>query len=219
MPTTSAILLGLTHIANRAVAVAVGWHLVLALALIALARGWRPSHRVAAALLAAPLASVAALAFAFGNPFNGVMFVGAAIALTVLGWRDGGRPVQGGPAWARGAGLAMIGFGWVYPHFLAAPPLAYLVAAPLGLVPCPTLSVVIGLALLARWPGRATPLTVAGLGGFYGLFGVVRLGVTLDLGLVAGAVALAVAAWVERAPIATAAPLERHLGRAAPPAR
>lgn len=64
----------------------------------------------------------------------------------------------------------------------------------MGLIPCPTLAMVIGLAMIGGGLGsRAWSYTLAGFGLFYGVFGVARLGVVLDLPLIAGAVALAVA--------------------------
>jgi len=87
----------------------------------------------------------------------------------------------------------LIGFGWVYPHFLEVPTLAYLVAAPVGVVPCPTLALVGGLALLF---GGLQSRAVSGILGaaslFYALFGDLRLGVWMDLGLLVGAIALLV---------------------------
>ncbi len=195
MPAPAEILLGLGEIANRGLAVAAAWHVVLALALTGLARGGRPAQRTAQTLIVLPLVSVAAFALAFGNPFNAVMFAAGAFALAMLAQTSERLPVTPGRSRAVGAGLAMIAFGWVYPHFLLAPPALYLVAAPVGLIPCPTLSVAIGFALLAGGRGaRAWNLTLAALGLFYGVFGALRLGVWLDIGLVAGAAALAATA-------------------------
>jgi len=56
--------------------------------------------------------------------------------------------------------------------------------------------VAIGFALLGNGLGsRVWSLTLAALGLFYGLFGVLRLGVFLDIGLVGGAVTLAALAF------------------------
>jgi hypothetical protein len=193
MPDSTTILVGLSAIANRAIGAAIAWHVVVAIALIALAIGWRPSQRLARALIAAPLASVAAFALVFGNPFNGVMFAAGSVALAALARVGDRRPAQRGSAWASGIGIASIAFGWVYPHFLDGHPTAYLIAAPLGLVPCPTLAAAIGFALLGGGLGaRAWGLALAALGLFYGLFGVLRLGVRLDVGLVLGAITLLV---------------------------
>lgn len=83
-------------------------------------------------------------------------------------------------------------FAWVYPHFLVGrSPLAYLVGSPMGLIPCPTLALVMGLALVAGGPGgRSTSLLLALAGLFYAVFGVARLGVVLDVALLAGPVGL-----------------------------
>ena len=101
------------------------------------------------------------------------------------------RPVSRGPHWTRGTGVALIAFGWVYPHFLEGPAVAYLYASPVGLVPCPTLAMGVGFALLGNGLGsRVWGLTLATVGLFYGLFGVLHLAVFLDIALVAGAMAL-----------------------------
>ena len=192
MPTPEQILAGLTAIANRAQPLAIGWHAALAVTIIALLAGWRPSRRIAGVLLAIPLISVAAMAWSFGNPFNGLVFALVAVLLVTLALRLPEDAVTRGPAWAFVVGVLMVGFGWVYPHFLeSGAPLAYLYAAPFGLVPCPTLSAVIGFALLggglrARgWSG-----VLAGAGVFYALFGALRLGVSIDIFLLVGALAL-----------------------------
>jgi hypothetical protein len=90
----------------------------------------------------------------------------------------------------------MIVFGLLYPHFLpAGTGWAYLYRAPTGLIPCPTLSLAVGVALFCGGLGSlAWAATLAGLGLFYGLFGVLRLRVGLDIGLAAGAAVLLVVA-------------------------
>ena len=88
-----------------------------------------------------------------------------------------------------GAGLVV--FGWAYPHFLHAPAWAFLYAAPFGLIPCPTLSVVSGCSLaFAGFRSRAWSVAVGSLCAFYGAFGAFRMGVVIDLVLLAGALAL-----------------------------
>jgi hypothetical protein len=193
MPTTTEILDGLTTIANDAVAVAVGWHVVVALALVALLLGWRPRPRTVGLLISLLPASVASIALAYGNPFNGIVFAVLTIVLVALSFRDRSARFAPQPAWTRWGGGLMIAYGWFYPHFLIGNPLHYLYAAPVGLVPCPTLAIALGFALLARGGGtRAWPLTLAGGAAFYALFGVFRLGVALDLGLLVGAVLLGI---------------------------
>jgi hypothetical protein len=191
MPGPTEILAGLTEIANRGIAVAVAWHVAIAVALVALARGWRPSQRMAGALIGMPLTSVAAFALVFGNPFNGMVFTLGALVVVALAMMADERPVSRGPALTSAVGVASIAFAWVYPHFLEGHPAWYLVAAPVGLVPCPTLAVVMGFALLGGGLGvRAWTLTLAALGLSYGLIGVLWLGVLLDIGLMVGAIVL-----------------------------
>ena len=193
MPAPEQILAGLTAIANQARPLAIAWHVALVVVMIALLAGWRPTRRIAGVALAIPLISVSALAWSFGNPFNGLVFAAVAIALVALALRLPEEPATRGPAWPFVVGVLMVGFGWVYPHFLeSGAPWAYLYAAPFGLVPCPTLSGVIGCALLADGL-RARPWAgvLAGAGVFYALFGALHLGVSIDIVLLAGALALA----------------------------
>jgi hypothetical protein len=192
MPSSASILDGLRAIANAAVAIAVAWHAVVLAACVALGLGWRPSQRTAGALLAAPVASVSVAAFAYGNAFNGGAFAALAIAMVGLAARFDPGPVQRAETAPATAGIVLIAFAWLYPHFLEGrSPAVYVAAAPTGLIPCPTLSLIIGFTLLAGgFRSRGWSLLLAAAGLFYGLFGAFRLGVRLDIALVAGALCL-----------------------------
>ncbi len=62
-----------------------------------------------------------------------------------------------------------------------------------GLIPCPTLSILIGFLLLYNGFGsQSLTLTFIVFGLFYGIFGVLKLAVYLDIFLVFGAVSLLV---------------------------
>jgi hypothetical protein len=66
----------------------------------------------------------------------------------------------------------------------------------MGLIPCPTLSAFIGITLMLHGFGsKKWMLTAAIFGLFYGIFGVLKLKVYLDLGLIAGALFLLVYAF------------------------
>ncbi len=188
MPTSEQILLGLTAVANDWVVVSVAWHVAIAVALVAILAGWRPSRRLAPILIAALPASAAVVAVASGNPFNGIVLATTTLALVIAG---GNKLEAPAPTWARVTGLALIAFGWTYPHFMQGDTVTYLYAAPVGLVPCPTLSMAIGLALFGNVGGTVWRRVLAGAGVFYAVFGMFRLGVLLDLGLLLGAVAIA----------------------------
>lgn len=189
MPSPEQILASLTAIANQWWWVATAWHVYFAVIVIGLLLGVRPSKRIAGVLLALPLLSVSLFAWVGANPFNGLVLGLVGIALAVLAFRLPDERIEIGPPWAVVAGSLMFLFGWVYPHFLDTfPAFAYLYAAPVGLVPCPTLSIVIGVALVVGGFDARVWTTVLGITGvFYGVFGALRLGVTIDLVLLVGA--------------------------------
>lgn len=197
MPSVSEILAGLTRVANAYWPVAVVWHVLVGAALVALARGWRPDRRVAAVALALPAASVGLVASTSGNPFNGITFAIVAALLAFVGARLEPGPAAPGPRWAVVAGALTIAFAWLYPHFIA-PAWLSVIAAPIGLVPCPTLALILGFGLAAGgFASRAWTLTAALAGLFYAAFGIVRLDVWLDMGLLAATLATLVLAFAK----------------------
>ena len=187
MPSSDAILAGATTIANEWRTVAVAWHVVLAVLLTAVLRGWRPSTRVAAYLLSAPLLSVSVAAWVWGNPFNGTVFATLFLFLMALASRLSEEPVPFGTPVLATLGAVFVAFGWGYPHFLETDRwMAYAYAAPLGILPCPTLSAVIGATQIFGLLGSAVwSITLAAAGLVYGAIGVFVLGVQLDYVLLA----------------------------------
>jgi hypothetical protein len=200
MPSANDILLGLSRIASDVSEVAIGWHVALVAVAASMLAGFRPGNRVAAVALSAPLASVGVIALAFGNPFNGAVFTLLAVVLAGLASQAPRGAVTIRSGWSAVLGSVLIAFGAVYPHFLeGASWWEHLYAAPLGVIPCPTLSAVIGAALLAGGFGlRGWRLTLAGAGAFYAVFGALRLGVFIDGVLLCGAVGLLIQALEER---------------------
>lgn len=200
MPDRQRILDSLGVIANEGLLAAVAWHVLIASVLLALFVGWRPTKRGAALLLVVPLLSVSLVAATYGNPFN-ALFVGVGgLALLALGARLPRVPVTRGNPVQVLAGIFGIAVGLGYPHFLTAhSPAIYLVAAPVGLLPCPTLAAVIGFALLTGGlHSRGWSAMLAALGLFYGVFGTFRLDVWLDSTLMAVAMVLLCSAWLPR---------------------
>jgi hypothetical protein len=190
VPTAETILSWATVVANDWRWLAILWHLGLAAALVCLATN-RPSRRLIGTLLVLPVLSVAVVAWASGNPFNGLTFtllavllLRAAVHLAPISF------VPASPVWLV-TGTGLMAFGWLYPHFLAAEHwTAYTYASPFGLLPCPTLAVVVGITLICGGLSSAwsVPLAVAGV--LYGLIGVFILRVALDVSLLAGALVL-----------------------------
>ena len=191
----TAILAALADAANEWRGLAVVWHALLAAFVTALVFGWRPSVGVVAGLLATPLMSVAVTAWWSGNPFNAIVFLLLAAELARAAFRLPADPVRlDSPASLARAGM-VAGFGAVYPHFLHTDSwVAYAVASPFGVLPCPTLLVVIGMTLAianlrpAVW---GAPLLLAGV--LYAAIGVFALGVALDWGLFVAAALLGAA--------------------------
>jgi hypothetical protein len=192
MPSSDAILSGATTIANEWRPVAVAWHGLLAVLLTAFFCGWRPSTRVAAYVLSTPFLSVSVAAWVWGNPVNGTVFATLFLCLVALASRLSEEPVHFGTPILATVGAVVVAFGWGYPHFLETDRwMTYAYAAPLGVLPCPTLSAVIGATLIVGLPGSATwSITLAAAGLLYGAVGVFVLGVQLDYALLAGALVL-----------------------------
>jgi hypothetical protein len=192
MPPRHVILESVKTIANEWEAVAVAWHVLVGIALLAWLLRWRPDKRIVAAGLMALVASFGVVAALAGNPFNAI---GA--GLSVVGLRLSTRSlpkgvVERGDDGATAAGWTMVIFGWVYPHFLeTSSPVSYLYAAPLGLLPCPTLAMVLGLTLVVGSLGsRSWAMVLGAISLVYGLVGVLYLRVWLDVVLIAGALVL-----------------------------
>ncbi|MGD8379483.1 MAG: hypothetical protein PVI56_07720 [Gammaproteobacteria bacterium] len=198
MPNAEQILEGLRSAAQQWQIIAMAWHVALAAFLLAMLMGFRPPRSRVALGLATPLLSVALVAWSGGNLFNSIVFGGLALALAVMAVRLPAAPVQRVRGlWCLPAG-ALILLGWTYPHFLpSGTGAAYLYAAPLGVIPCPTLAAVAGCSLLLGGFGsRAWTAVIVAAVLFYGLFGGIYLGVTLDWILLLGAVSLGL--WLPR---------------------
>ena len=198
MPTAEAVLSWATSVANEWRWLAIAWHVALGALLVAVSR-FRISERLVARLLVLPIVSVAALAWLSRNPFNGLMFTIAA-GLLLRSVRH--LPRSGTTRAARGwqfAGGMLIAFGWLYPHFLITDTWpAYAYASPFGLLPCPTLSVVVGVTLAAGgFRSVGWNAVVAAAGVLYGAIGVFRLGVVLDVWLLVGATLLGILTVIE----------------------
>ncbi|MDF1575873.1 MAG: hypothetical protein P1P86_11860 [Bacteroidales bacterium] len=191
---TEEILHGLHRIANDYSTIALIWHVLFYALIILLIARWLPTNRLFGLFICVPFLSVAALAFLSGNPFNGILYSLLTVLLFVFGLKASTQPVQMSQLVFMVTGILMIVFGLVYPHFITTDSFVkYLYASPAGLIPCPTLSVIIGFLLLYNVFGsQSITLTVVIFGLFYGIFGALKLAIYLDLFLIFGAVSLLV---------------------------
>jgi hypothetical protein len=195
MPTANEILEGLRVISNNYTLISIYWHLVIYTSILLLVLVlWRPTNRMSVLLLSLPFITVALLAWFNSNPFNGVLFSILSLYCLVTGLKLSQKEVKYS-AWPyRFAGILLLLFGLWYPHFVEADSVwVYVYSAPSGLIPCPTLSIAIGIALI--FSGfNSNPLKVMFLcyGFFYSLFGILKLGVYLDIVLLLGSFVLLV---------------------------
>lgn len=183
MPSSSEILSHLSFLSQSYIGLAILWH--LAVFSVMARKGWRPKQRHAAQLLLLPLISVSILAWLHGNPFQGLVFLILSFILGLISFQLAIRPVSLHRKWTFPVGILALVYALIYPHFLDGKSiLLYLIAAPVGVVPCPTLSLVFGFSLLFNgFYSRAWQAVCAVAGLFYAAFGIVVLGVWLDLGL------------------------------------
>jgi hypothetical protein len=192
MPGAGEILNGLSETSVSWKAFAILWHIYFAVFAIITLSAFRTSNHFVAAALVPPLASVGALAWIEGNPFNGAAFCLLSVVLLVIliAFRAG-QVERAPPRWLV-PGLVLAGFGWAYPHFLDSEPwTSYLYASPLGLIPCPSLSMVLGITMVyGGLNSRIWSLILALAAIFYGVFGSLYLGVTIDWVLAGGGIAM-----------------------------
>lgn len=192
MPTREEIVAGLASLANEYSEIATAWHVLIVTIILALFAGWKPTNSLMMLLLSGLLMSVGFFAGMGYNIFNAAIFALLAVLSIYAALRPGKGLISGDKSWPDIAGLLLIIFGLIYPEFLRTDSLLeFAYAAPTGLVPCPTLCVLTGFALLYKGFGSVTwSLTMVAAGMFYGLFGVFYLGVRLDWVLIAGSVLL-----------------------------
>ena len=193
MPTTDEILDGLRLISNDYTMISIYWHIVIySFIVLILSRLWKPSEKIAGLFLSLPFFTVAILAWFNSNPFNGLLFTILTILFLLFGLRLSQDRLKYSFPFYRIAGILLLLFGLWYPHFIETDSVwTYFYAAPTGLIPCPTLSTAIGIALIFNG-FNSNPLKIVLLcfGFFYSLFGILKLGVYLDAVLLFGSVVM-----------------------------
>lgn len=192
MPTREELLSGLASLANEYSNIAIAWHFIIVILIAALFSGWKPGNSLMILILSSLLMSVSVFASLQANFFNAAIFAFIVIMSIYATLRSGNSKIRGDRSWPDIAGLVLIIFGLVYPEFLKTNSLLeYAYAAPTGLIPCPSLSVLIGFALLYKGFNSVTwSITLVLAGMFYGLFGVYYLNTYSDWVLIAGSLIL-----------------------------
>jgi len=192
MPPADQILNGLREIANNWKVISILWHFYLGVFLIILALGLRPSTRLAGSLLVLPLLSVSIFAWLTPNPVNGMVFALVGVGLLLIAFRMSHDRVRIASRRFMIPGAILAAFGWIYPELLDTPSFVpYLYSAPTGVIPCATLIILIGFALILDGldsRGFCTLLGVIGL--LYGVMGVAYLRITSDGMLIISAISI-----------------------------
>ena len=199
-PTPEEIISNLTELENAWRPLAIIWHIYFAAFAIAFLYGVRPSKRISGVLLALPFASVSILAWSIMNPVNGIAFALISILLIGVSVKLPQEKAQIAPLSAMIPGILMFIFGWIYPHFLdPSSSLSFLHSSPVGIIPCATLSIGIGITMILKSLGSRKTTVILGISGIlYGITGVVQLGVTIDLILLLGSIVLLIFAFIKR---------------------
>jgi hypothetical protein len=191
VPSRDVILAGLSDIANQWRSIAVFWHAYVAVLLLSIVVRACRSARLLGYLLVLPIVSVSAAAWASHNPFNAAVFAGLSVALASIAYNLPEEAIRVASRRSVLLGSVFVAFGWVYPHFVDTSHWSeYLIAAPLGLLPCPTLATIIGVTLIVSGLSAAWSRTLATAGLLYAVIGVIRLTVSIDVVLLAGAATL-----------------------------
>jgi hypothetical protein len=190
MPSAEQILSNLSVIANTWWMLAVFWHLYFGVVIFLLIVGVRYYKRAAGILLLLPFISVSIIAWIYFNPFNGLVYALVSIVMLFASLKLPSEKVRIAPLWMFIPGIIMFAFGWIYPHFLGASSFVpYLYSSPVGLIPCATLTIVIGSLLILNGLQSRLILFLLGITGlFYGLTGVFKLRVGIDIVLLLGAI-------------------------------
>lgn len=129
--------------------------------------------------------SVATVSFVYGNPF--IFLIMAVLTIFALIELRQGKNEFTTPKFNLHTLIAFtsIIIGFWYPHFVKANPIALLLVSPAGIIPCPTLLIVLGLLTLAYPKVNKTQYIITVLiGTFHGNTGVFQLKVFLDMAII-----------------------------------
>lgn len=129
--------------------------------------------------------SIVAVAAAYGNPFHVITMGLLAVFAGIEFWQGKNEFTLHKINTRSLIALLSIFIGFWYPEFVKVNPIALLLFSPVGIVPCPTLLIVLGLLTLAYPRVNKTQYIITVLmGAFYGSTGVFQLKVILDLPII-----------------------------------
>jgi hypothetical protein len=181
MPTANDILLSLKFLANKYDELSIAWHVVIVFGLIAAVYNKRIKTRFYLGVCGLLFLSVSTMAATVNNIFNLVVFLGLSIVFLRELLIANSYQFLTTQAGIILSAYFLILAGLIYPHFFGSNFFRYLIAAPVGIIPCPTLLVTSGLTLLFKTSSTRLNYFLIAANLFYGVIGVFFLGVTLDV--------------------------------------
>ena len=190
MPTPEEILSLNEYLANRYVAIAVMWHVIIVFLLAFQMHRKQTGSHLYYGLTGVLFLSVSVLALTVLNIFNFLVYFIPSLLLIRKSILTRGPDLKLSKSTVFSASAYIfILTGLVYPHFLNSDFTIYLVASPTGIVPCPTLLLASGISLLFVKPDHKLLLYILmPLNLVYGLIGIFILGVYIDALLVCAAI-------------------------------
>jgi len=184
MPSSDDILKSARFLANNYLYVAIVWHLLIYFFLfLCVFSRFQLSGSSLGSLVSLALLSVSFFAWQVNNPVNGTVFLSAGILLLFFSFKEKRGDLFYNPSFLlRATGIVVLFLGLIYPHFLGPQFLVYLYAAPIGILPCPTLLIATGLSMIfVSGRSRKRLIVLLMLDILYGLMGVFWLHVYLDI--------------------------------------
>lgn len=131
--------------------------------------------------------SVTATAFINGNYFHVLTFLILSVISVIELFIRKNEYAQFKLNFTTVISFAFILIGLWYPEFVTVSKLKCLLFSPVGIVPCPTILVILGITSLKKSKTNSLQqITVLTLGLIYGIIGTFKLRVYLDITLIAG---------------------------------
>jgi hypothetical protein len=162
-------------------------HLLVIIAIGAIFGGGKRNyhHRVVDGVIFLLFSSVAINAAIYGNPFHFITFALLALFAFIELFKNKNEFKILRLNIRSIVAFIFVVIGFLYPDFVETTPVALLLFSPAGIVPCPTLLITLGMLTLAYPKVNIPQYTITALvGACYGLIGVFKLNVYLDIALI-----------------------------------
>lgn len=187
MPTPEHILRSLEYLANNYMAIGVMWHVIIILLLTFYIPRKQVSSRLYYGVPALLFLSVSLLALTILNFFNALVYFGLSVLFLRKSIITGDYRFEINKSFIfRLSAFTLILSGLIYPHFIDANLLVYIIASPTGVIPCPTLLLASGISLLfVHRDHKSVFYILIAVNLIFGFIGIFVLGVYIDILLIA----------------------------------